>query len=73
MENLDIDLFRNQLCCSFECKTIGSFLRIRTNSKYPDGDYVDLFFDPKDSCFTDLGESFRWMKYHSGSILDSEK
>lgn len=49
----------------FHCKEMNGFVRIRTPLTYPDGDYVDIFWDPQFSRLTDLGETLRWLRMQS--------
>ena len=50
----------------FRCADVGNYIRIRTPFMYPDGDYIDVFWecntDDEAVTLSDLGETVRWLK-----------
>jgi len=61
----------------FRCAEVGNYIRIRTPFMYPDGDYIDIFWehttDEETITLTDLGETVRWLKMQTISPKRSPK
>ena len=59
-------LLQDQMGELFRCAEVGNYIRIRTPFMYPDGDYIDVFWErtANDATVTlsDLGETIRWLK-----------
>ena len=59
-------LIQEQMGELFRCAEVGNYVRIRTPFMYPDGDYIDIFFDrtvdDETLTLSDLGETVRWLK-----------
>ena len=70
-------LIQEQLGALFRCAEIGNYIRIRTPFIYPDGDYIDVFFeqsqDQETIALSDLGETVRWLKMQTTSLRRSPK
>jgi len=70
-------LVQEQMGELFRCAEVGNYVRIRTPFMYPDGDYIDIFFDrsPDGEILTlsDLGETVRWLKMQTTSPRRSPK
>ncbi len=70
-------LIQEQMGELFRCAEVGNYIRIRTPFLYPDGDYIDVFYERGDDDATitlsDLGETVRWLKMQSTSPRRSPK
>ncbi len=59
-------LIQEQMSELFQCANVGNYIRIRTPYMYPDGDYIDVFWEPSLEAevvtLSDLGETVRWLK-----------
>lgn len=59
-------LIQEQMGELFRCVEVGDCIRIRTPFMYPDGDYIDIFWEPNNGgetiTLSDLGETVRWLK-----------
>jgi hypothetical protein len=68
-------LIQEQMGELFRCSEVGNYIRIRTPFMYPDGDYIDLFWEQshEDVTLTDLGETVRWLKMQTISPRRSPK
>jgi hypothetical protein len=59
-------LIQEQMGELFRCAEVGNYIRIRTPFMYPDGDYIDVFWerttDGEAVTLTDLGETVRWLR-----------
>jgi Domain of unknown function DUF1828 len=68
-------LIQQQIGELFQCSDAGDYIRIRTPFMYPDGDYIDLFWQQseEEATLTDLGETVRWLKMQTISPKRSPK
>jgi hypothetical protein len=59
----------------FGCSEVGNYIRLRTPFMYPDGDYIDIFWEQssEDVTLTDLGETVRWLRMQTISPRRSQK
>jgi hypothetical protein len=74
------ELIRSELGALFECEQRADHVRIRTPFLYPDGDLVDLYWQPVDfegaspaGRLTDLGETLRWLRTQTAALRRSPK
>jgi hypothetical protein len=71
------DLIQERMGELFRCSEVGAYVRIRTPFMYPDGDYIDLFWerdgDHEAVTLTDLGETVRWLRMQTVSLRRSPK
>ena len=70
-------LIQEQMGELFRCAEVGNYIRVRTPFMYPDGDYIDVFYERGDDGATitlsDLGETVRWLKMQTTSPRRSPK
>lgn len=70
-------LIQEQMGELFRCAEVGRYIRIRTPFMYPDGDYIDIFWENRagDETVTlsDLGETVRWLKMQASTLKRSPK
>lgn len=70
-------LIQEQMGELFRCADLGKYLRIRTPFMYPDGDYIDVFWectsDDEAVTLSDLGETVRWLRMQTISPRRSPK
>lgn len=70
-------LIQEQMGELFHCLEVGDYIRIRTPFMYPDGDYIDIFWENTNSdetiTLSDLGETVRWLKMQTISPRRSAK
>ena len=68
-------LIQEQIGELFACSEVGNYVRVRTPFMYPDGDYIDLFWEGSNGhvTLTDLGETVRWLRMQTISPRRSPK
>jgi len=73
--NSPCTLIQQQMGELFRCAEVGNYIRIRTPFLYPDGDFIDIFWENSrdDVTLTDLGETARWLKMQTISPRRSPK
>jgi len=64
--NAPCQLIEKQMGELFRCSEVGKYIRIRTPFLYPDGDFIDIFWEPENGSdpvtLSDLGETVRWLR-----------
>jgi Domain of unknown function DUF1828 len=56
------EILSQQMGKLYSCETVGEYIRVHTPFLYPDGDFIDLFYDEQQATLTDLGETVSWLK-----------
>lgn len=70
---------RAELGALFECEQLDKYTRIRTPFLYPDGDLVDLYWQPQGTdgastgLLSDFGETLRWLRVQTAAVRRSPK
>ncbi len=69
------ELITRQMGSLYTCLPMGQHIRIQTPFLYPDGDFIDIFFQGEGDTgtLTDLGETMRWLRMQTITQRQSRK
>src|SRR5438874_12227107 len=69
------ELITEQMGLLYTCLPMGQYIRIQTPFLYPDGDFIDIFFQGEGDTgtLTDLGETMRWLRMQTITQRQSRK